>query len=69
MLFAESAEFCQYLFIPTGDPNGKGLAHWPSAIEQPGSTFAAGGRFAVIPLAAGKATAAFFEEHLMKGTR
>ena len=56
-------------FIRTGDPNGKGLAHWPSASEQPGRTFEVGDRFAVSPAAGDKAKAAVLEEHLLKGTR
>jgi carboxylesterase type B len=56
-------------FVRPGDPNGKGLAHWPSASEQPGSTFEVGERFVVIPMADDKAKRAFFEEYLMKGKR
>jgi para-nitrobenzyl esterase len=52
-------------FIRTGDPNGKGLAHWPSVQEQPGTTFEVGDRYTVIPVAGDKAKLAFFEEYLL----
>ena len=53
-------------FIRSGDPNGKGLAHWPSVSEQPGTTFELGDKAAVIPVAGDKAKLAFFESYLMK---
>jgi len=52
-------------FIRTGDPNGKGLAHWPSSSEQPGTTFELGDKAAVIPVAS-KERLAFLETYLMK---
>ncbi len=53
-------------FIRTGDPNGKGLAHWPSVSERPGTTFEVGDRAVVIPVAGDKAKLAFFGMYLMK---
>jgi para-nitrobenzyl esterase len=53
-------------FIRTGDPNGKGMAHWPSVSEQPATTFELGDKSIVIPVAGDKAKLAFFEEYLMK---
>jgi para-nitrobenzyl esterase len=51
-------------FIRTGDPNGKGLAHWPSVSEQPGITFEVGDRAAVIPVAGDQEKLAFFDAFL-----
>jgi carboxylesterase type B len=53
-------------FIRTGDPNGKGLAHWPSTAEQPETTMEIGDRYAVIPVAGSKEKLAFFESYLAK---
>ncbi len=53
-------------FIRTGDPNGKGLAHWPSTVEQPGKTMEVGDKYAVIPVAGSKEKMAFFEDYLNK---
>ena len=36
-------------FIRTGDPNGKGLAHWPSTAEEPGTTMEIGDKYAANP--------------------
>lgn len=38
-------------FAASGDPNGKGLPHWPSVNEQPDATMNVGDTFAPIPLA------------------
>ena len=38
-------------FASTGDPNGKGLPHWPSVGESPETTMEVGDRFEPIPLA------------------
>ena len=38
-------------FAATGDPNGKGLAHWPSVSESPDTTMNVGDTFKPIPLA------------------
>jgi carboxylesterase type B len=48
-------------FIRTGNPNGKGLPHWPSAKEQPGTGFEIGDTNAVIPVA-DKTRLEFFEK-------
>jgi para-nitrobenzyl esterase len=53
-------------FIRTGDPNGKGLAHWPSTAEQPNTTMEVGDRDIVIPVAGDKDKLAFFENFLTK---
>jgi para-nitrobenzyl esterase len=53
-------------FIRTGDPNGKGLAHWPSTVEQPETTVEIGDKYAVIPVAGGKEKLAFFEAYLTR---
>ena len=45
---------------------GNGLDRWPSAIEQPATTFELGDKSAVIPVAGDKTKLAFFEEYLMK---
>jgi hypothetical protein len=42
------------------------LDRWPSAIEQPATTFELGDKSAVIPVAGDKTKLAFFEEYLMK---
>ena len=48
-------------FIKTGDPNGKGLAQWPSTAEQPGMTMELGDKAAAIPVAGSKEKLAFLE--------
>jgi para-nitrobenzyl esterase len=53
-------------FIRTGDPNGKGLAHWPSTAEQPGTTTEIGDKYVVIPVAGDKEKLAFFEAYLTR---
>ena len=42
-------------FIRTGDPNGKGLAHWASTAEKPETTMELGDKNAPIPVAGDKA--------------
>jgi len=49
-------------FIRSGDPNGKGLAHWPAVSEQPGTTMEVGDKTAPIPVAGSPAKLAFFEK-------
>jgi para-nitrobenzyl esterase len=53
-------------FIRTGDPNGKGLAHWPSTGERPATTMEIGDKYEVIPVADSKEKLAFFEAYLTK---
>jgi len=53
-------------FIRTGDPNGKGLAHWPAISEQPGITMELGDQFAVIPVAEDQEKLAFFQDYFSK---
>ena len=42
------------------------MDRWPSAIEQPATTFELGDKSAVIPVAGDKTKLAFFEEYLTK---
>jgi para-nitrobenzyl esterase len=53
-------------FIRTGDPNGKGLEHWPSTAEKPGTTMEIGDKNAPIPVAGSKEKLDFMEAFLMK---
>ncbi|MGA7234438.1 MAG: carboxylesterase family protein [Bryobacteraceae bacterium] len=53
-------------FIRTGDPNGRGLEHWPSAAEDPGTTMEIGDKDAPIPVAGSKEKLDFFTTFLMK---
>jgi para-nitrobenzyl esterase len=53
-------------FAATGDPNGKGLPHWPSVSEKPGMTMELGDQTATISVAADKAKQEFFTEFLSK---
>jgi carboxylesterase type B len=38
-------------FAAAGDPNGKGLPHWPSTAEAPDDTMNVGDAFRPVPLA------------------
>ena len=53
-------------FVATGDPNGKGLAHWPAVGEQPGTTMRLGDRVGAVPVAGSKARHEFFEKFLSR---
>jgi para-nitrobenzyl esterase len=53
-------------FIRTGDPNGKGLAHWPSTTEQPATTMEIGDKDAPIPVAGSQEKLDFFQAFLLK---
>ncbi len=50
-------------FATTGDPNGKGLAHWPSVKEKPETTMNLGDRMDAIPVAGSAARLKFFERY------
>jgi para-nitrobenzyl esterase len=53
-------------FAATGDPNDKGLPHWPSVGEKPGMTMELGDKTASISVAGDKAKEEFFTEFLSK---
>lgn len=53
-------------FIKTGDPNGPGLAHWPSTTEQPGMTMELGDKDTPIPVAGSKQKQEFLEQYYSK---
>lgn len=53
-------------FIATGNPNGKGLPHWPAVGEQPGMTMEIGDKNAPIPVAGSPAKLAFFEKYFAR---
>ena len=53
-------------FIRTGDPNGKGLAHWPAIGERPETTMELGDKAATIPVTGDKAKLTFFEAYFGK---
>jgi para-nitrobenzyl esterase len=50
-------------FVKSGDPNGPGLAHWPSTAEQPGMTMEIGNKYEPIPITGDKAKLQFFEKY------
>jgi para-nitrobenzyl esterase len=50
-------------FATGGDPNGKGLAHWPSVREKPETTMNLGDRMEPIPVAGSAARLQFFERY------
>lgn len=49
-------------FAANGDPNGKGLPHWPSTKEQPGMVMELGDHTGAIPAAGSDAKAEFFRK-------
>jgi carboxylesterase type B len=51
-------------FAATGDPNGKGLAHWPSTKEQPQMVMEIGDRNRAIPAAGSDVKYGFFRKAL-----
>jgi para-nitrobenzyl esterase len=53
-------------FASTGNPNGKGLPHWPSVSEARGVTMELGDTNKPIPIAGNSAKEAFFTEFLSK---
>jgi para-nitrobenzyl esterase len=53
-------------FAATGDPNGKGLPHWPSVREKPATTMNLGGRMEVIPVAGSEEKLRFFQVYFAK---
>jgi para-nitrobenzyl esterase len=53
-------------FASTGDPNGKGLPHWPSVSEAEGMTMELGDTNKPIPVAGNSAKEAFVREFLSK---
>ena len=50
-------------FIKSGDPNGGGLAHWPSTSEAPGMTMEVGNKYEPIPITGDKEKEQFFEKY------
>jgi para-nitrobenzyl esterase len=50
-------------FIKTGDPNGAGLAHWPSTSEAPGMTMELGNKFEPISITGDKTKQEFFAKY------
>ena len=50
-------------FIAKGDPNGKGLAHWPSVKEKPATTMNLGDKMEPIAVAGSEAKLQLFEKY------
>jgi para-nitrobenzyl esterase len=53
-------------FIATGDPNGKGLPHWPAIGEKPGYTMETGDHPSPIAVAGSEVKLRFFEKFFAK---
>jgi para-nitrobenzyl esterase len=53
-------------FIKTGNPNGKGLPHWPAEKEKPATSFEIGDKYQTIPAAGDAAKQAFLEKALKR---
>jgi carboxylesterase type B len=53
-------------FVTTGDPNGKGLAGWPSVEEKPATTIVLGDVAKPIPVAGSEAKLQFFKKYFAK---
>jgi carboxylesterase type B len=53
-------------FVTAGNPNGKGLATWPSVSEEPGFSMEIGDVFAPIPVAGSDAKMKLFEQYFAK---
>ncbi len=49
-------------FIKTGNPNGKGLPHWPSEKEKPATAFEIGDKYQSIAIAGSAEKQAFMEK-------
>jgi carboxylesterase type B len=52
-------------FAATGDPNGKGLPHWPAISAKP-EVMEVGDRNIPVPLASDEAKVTFFEQYLSR---
>ena len=53
-------------FIAKGNPNGEGLARWPSVSEKPGLTMELGDQTGAIPVAGSDAKLKFWEQYYSK---
>jgi carboxylesterase type B len=53
-------------FAATGDPNGKGLPHWPAVSEKPESTMEIGDAASAIPVAGSPAKLEFWTQYFAR---
>ncbi len=53
-------------FVTSGDPNGRGLAHWPAVSDRPDTTMLVGDDWAPIPIAADPARVQFWKEYFKR---
>jgi carboxylesterase type B len=53
-------------FAATGNPNGKGLTHWPSVSEKPAYTMELGDKMGAIPVAGSPAKLKLLQEFFAK---